>query len=104
MQERLRVGVAVERPRDAVLRGVEFSGHEVGPQLVRLEESTEPVVIDLRGRVVLVVVALRAVERQPEDALAGVLDDLVQPRRPVEQEVRPGEVAGGPELLRVGRV
>ena len=61
--------VAIEHARDAVLCHVAFAGEEVGADLIRLEEGAEAVVVGLLDRVVLVIVALGAVEGEAEDCL-----------------------------------
>ena len=66
------VGVArlVEDAGNAVLLRVRLAGHGVDADVVRLEEGAEPVVVGLRDRVVLVVVAAGAVQRQAEEPAA----------------------------------
>ena len=95
------VEVAVESSRDAVLLEIDFAGRLVGADLVRLEERTEAVVVDLRDRVELVIVALGAVHRQTEERLRGVLDGLLKPAIAVEQEILPRQEAGGAETVEV---
>ena len=51
----------------------------VDPDLERLEDCAERVVILLEDRVVLVVVAAGAVDRHAEEGLAGVVDDVLHP-------------------------
>ena len=64
----------------------------------RLEEGPHRVVVFLAERIVFVVVALGAVERQAQEALGNVLDRLVHPRRAVEEKPIAGEEPGGAQL------
>src|SRR5436305_534188 len=95
------VEVAVEDARDAVLRVIRLASGHVRADLVGLEERTKAVILLLRKGVVLVVVTSGAVERQAEERFRGVLDDLLEPGVAVEEEVRPGEEAGGAKTIEV---
>ena len=64
----------------------------------RLEEGPHRVVVFLAERIVFVVVALGAVEREPEESLGDVLDRLVHPRGAVEEKPVAGEEPGGAQL------
>ena len=81
--EQVRRGLqeVVEGPRQARLGAVGLAGHAVDPDVVGLEEGAEAVVVGLRDRVVLVVVAAGAVDRQAEEGLGGVLDGVRRARR-----------------------
>ena len=63
-QVRRPIEEVVERPRQARLGPVRLAGHAVDPDVIRLEEGAEAVVIDLGDRVELVVVAAGALDRQ----------------------------------------
>jgi hypothetical protein len=73
--------------------------HDVGAHVVRLEDRAELVILLLRDGVVEVVVALGAVERDAEERLARVLDDVLHPGRAVELVI-----AARQEPRRAGRV
>jgi len=69
--------------------------------VVRLEEGPHGIEVLLPDGVVLVVVALGAVERQAEQALAHVLDRLIEPLCAVPAEPVTGQETGGPQPGRV---
>ncbi len=104
VQVRRRVEIAVEHARDAVVLEIQLAAGHVGPHLVRLEHGPQPVVILLGDRVVLVVVALRAIERQAEHRLGRVLDRFIEPGRAIEAKILPGEKAGRPQPVGVRRI
>jgi hypothetical protein len=73
-QKRLGVDLAIEDSDQPDFLSIRAAGQAVDPGGVRLEESPEAIVFGLRNRVVLVVVAPGAVERQPQKRLRGVFD------------------------------
>ena len=85
-----------------------FSSVRVGDVV---EEGQQPVIVVLGNRVFLVVVAAGAVDRQPQEHLAGGGDDVVEPVVPgqraigglVVPEAQPIE-AGGDECLGRARI
>ena len=91
----------VEDTGDAVLFEIDLARHGIEAHLVGLEEGAEVVIIDLIDGIVFVVVALRAVQRQPEEGLAGVLDRVVEPRGAVEEVVVSREESGRADRLGV---
>ena len=90
-------GSASKTRGQAVLGGVGLAGHAVGADVVRLEEGPEAVVVLLGDRVVLVVVAAGAVERQAEERLGRVLDRVCEPDVAVELVPVADEEAGRPQ-------
>ena len=87
---------------EAVLLQVRLAGQLIEARVIRLEDGAHGVVVRVRERVVFVVVAFRAVQREAEERLARVLHHVVHPRRAVEEVVVPREEAGGAERGRVG--
>ena len=77
------------------------AGHAVDPDLVRLEDRADLVVVLLEDRVVHVVVAAGAAERHAQEGLAGVVDHVLHPLLAAEQLEVPREVAGGAEGVQV---
>src|SRR5207249_1264954 len=67
------VFVLLERAR------IRFSLHPILSHLQRLEERAEPEIVALRDRIVLVVVAVRAVEGEAEKRLSRVLNSVAHP-------------------------
>ena len=97
-KKRRHVGDAVEHPWDPVTLEIGLTRQDVEPGVERLEEGPHRVVVFLAERIVFVVVALGAVERQPEESLGNVLDRLVHPRRAVEEKPVAGEEPGGSQF------
>ena len=95
---------AIEHAGDAVLFKIEFAGNGVEPDVERLEERAHPVKVGLRNRVVFVVVAFRAVHREPKEALAHMLHGFLHPRVAVEEEEIAREKSGRTQLLRLGGI
>ncbi len=91
-------------PHQAGLGGVGLAGHPVGANRVRLEERAERVIVGLGDRVVLVVVALRAVEREAQERLGRVLDGVVQPDVAIELVPVADQEAGRAQRLGSSRV
>ena len=97
-QERRHIGDTVEHARDPVALEIGLARKDVEPGVERLEEGPHRVIVFLAERIVFVVVALGAVEREPEESLGDVLDRLVHPRGAVEEKPVAGEEPGGPQL------
>ena len=66
MQKRLRVEIAVERTRNPVLFEIGLARNEVSADLIRFEDRSKAVVVELSERVVFMVVTLRTIEGQTE--------------------------------------
>ena len=86
-----------------VLGRVEQSGHAVDPDLVRLEDRANLVVLLLEDRVVHVVVAAGTAERHAQEGLAGVVDHVLHPLLAAQELEVPRKVAGGAEGVQVIR-
>ena len=93
VEECFHVYVAIESAWDAVFLEIDFAGNHVGADLVGLDDRPHPVIIDLKNRVVLMIVALGAVEGQAEHGFGGVFDGFVKPRCAVELEILPSKEA-----------
>ena len=98
------VGVSIKSSRESahqpVLGTIGLAGHAVDPDVERLEEGAEAVVVLCADRVVLVVVAVGAVEGQAEERLAGVLDGVRHPGVAVEDVPVADQEAGGTQRRR----
>jgi hypothetical protein len=96
MQVGLCIEVVVEDARQPVLFQIGLPRDRIQSHLVRFKDRAEAVVIELTDRVVLVVVALGAVDRQTQERLARMFDRTVEPGRTIEEIVVTGEEAGRP--------
>ena len=63
---------------------VGFTGNPIGPNIMRLEERAETVIVCMRNRIVLVRVAPRALHRQAEKCAGRIVDRVLQPHVAVE--------------------
>ena len=97
------VQVRVEDARQPVSFQIDLARHGVEPNLVRFEKRAQSIVVLLRDRIVLVVVAFCTVHRQPKEGLRRVLDGVVQPSRSIEQKVASRQKPGRAERLVIGR-
>ena len=95
------VQVAVKGPWQAVLFDVGHARQQFRANLIGFENRPQAVVLDLAERIVFVVVALRAIERESQHRLGGVFDRLIEPAGAIELEVLPGQVAGSPKAVEV---
>ncbi len=94
----------VEGPDQSTLRGVELTRERIGANLVGLEEGTKGIVILLENRVVLVVVAFGAVNRDAQKRLGGVFDGVLQPNVAIELVPVPDKKAGGSQIVGVAGI
>ena len=101
---RLGVQITVKRPRDSVFFKVNLTTDGVEPDLVRLENRSESIIIGLRKRVVLMVVTFRTIESQAEHRLSGMLNGLIQPTCPIEFKILSAEEPACPKLVEILRI
>ena len=102
-QVRGRFGPAIEGSRNAIPLQVGFTWDHVHANVVRFKKRPHSVVIRMVDRVVFVVVAFGAVERQSEKRLADVFDRVLHPLVAIEEEVVAGQVTGGTQLPEIVR-
>jgi hypothetical protein len=81
----------IEGTRQAVAGGIGAEGQSIFPDLVRFEEGSEPVIVGLCDRVILVVVTTGTGDRQAQECLGRVLDVIVEPPDAAELVPIPGE-------------
>ena len=91
-------GEAIEHAGNSIAADVRFPRHQVLPHKVGLEEGPHLVIVGLLDGIVFVIMALGAVHRQAEKALADMLDRFIEPLMAVEDKITAGEIAGGTEL------
>ena len=70
---------------------------------MRLEDGSHSIIIDLRDRIIFVIVALRTVHGQAKERLRRMLDRFVKPRRAIEEKVIASQKAGCAECVPIGR-
>src|SRR5256885_15106966 len=74
------IRLQIANSRQAVLRYVWLAWHALGPQLVRLENRSELVILDLADGIEFVIVAPAAIHRRAEKCFLRGLDRCLQPR------------------------
>ncbi len=94
MEVGLQIDVIVEHAWQAVLFKIGHAGNRIQTHLVRLEDGAKAVVVEVRDWIVLVIMALRAVQRQSEKGFPGVFDRIVQPCGTVEEVVVASKISG----------
>ena len=111
-QKGFDIGLLVEDARDAVLQDIAerrvFLGagrreEPVGPNVMRLEEGSKTKILFLRDRVELVIVAAATLQREAQERLTGVFDEIEHPDVAVELVPVPPDEAGRGQSRHVGR-
>ena len=90
--------------RHPVTLEIDFSRNHVEPHLIRLKKGPDSVIIELRDRIVFVIVTLGAINRQSHQPFAHVFHRFLHPRMAVKQEKVPRQKSGGPQLGHVSRM
>ena len=78
-------------------------GIAIDPDLMRLEDRTNLVVVFLKDRVIHVVVAAGTAERHAQKGLAGMIDHVLHPLLTTEQLEVPREVASRADRVQIIR-
>ena len=99
MNEGLLIEVAVIRSWDSVLLEIHDARHHFRPNLIRLKNGSQSVVVLLRDRIVFVVMAFAAIESEAEHRFGCVFDGFIEPTRPIEFEILTCKKAGRAEAI-----
>ena len=84
MQESLNVQIVVENPWQTILLEIRFSGHRIQTNLMWFENRPEGVIVNMSYGVVLMIVALGAIQGLSEESLANVFNCRIQPSGSIE--------------------
>ena len=103
MQIGFNVEVIVEHARQAVFFKIGHARHGVEADLVRFEDGSESIIVRVRDGIVLVVVALGAVECEADERLTCVLDGGIKPGGAIEEIVVTCEETSGSNRLGIFR-
>ena len=100
-QQGLGVDLRVVGAGDSVLGGVERTGGPIDPDLVRLEDRANLVILFLEDRVIHVIMAAGAADGDSQEGLPGVVDHVLHPLLAAEQLEVPREISGGAEGIQI---
>src|SRR5437773_3865467 len=97
IEHRFGLKIGVIDSSQAVDVRVELAGKPIEPNIVRLENGPDLVILLLRDGIKHVVVAASTAKRDAKKSLSGMLDRFLEPTLPTEQFEIPHQESGGPK-------